>query len=123
MKTNEKIDTALPLAMPVSKGDGLSSMPEAFAGVFQAGFEAGYNSGRDAGYQKGFGEGYAAAHQGPTNGAAVTSAADAKTAPKRGPRRMLLGMPCAKCGIYLYSEETNCPGCGLARTKAERANQ
>ena len=120
MKTNEKTDTALPLALPVSKGDGLiSSMPEAFAGIYQAGFESGYSSGREAGFR----EGYAAAHQGPTNGAAVTSAADTKTAPKRGPRRMLLGMPCPKCGIYLYSEETNCPRCGLPRKKTEQANQ
>src|SRR5437016_7288358 len=109
MKTNEKTDTALPLALPVSKGDGLiSSMPEAFAGIYQAGFESGFSSGREAGFR----EGYAAAHQGPNNGAAVTSAADAKTAPKGGPRRLLLGMPCQKCGIYLRSVETHCPSCG-----------
>ena len=113
MKTNVKTDTALPLALPVSKGDGLiSSMPEAFAGIYQAGFESGYSSGREAGYQKGFAEGYAGAHQGPSNGAAGTSAAETKTGPKSGPRRMLLGMPCQKCGIYLRSVETHCPSCG-----------
>ena len=115
MNTNEKTDTALPLALPVSKGDGLSSRPEAFAGVFQAGFESGYNSGRDAGYQKGFAEGYAAVHQGPNNGAATKTAVEGKPAPKLGPRRMLLGMPCPKCRVYLHDAETHCPSCGMKK--------
>ena len=112
MKTNEKTDTVLPLAIPISSGDGLSSIPEAFAGIYQAGFGSGYSSGREAGYQKGFAEGYAAAHQGPTNGAAGTSAAETTTALKGGPRRMLLGMPCPKCRVYLHDGETHCPSCG-----------
>jgi hypothetical protein len=115
MNTNEKTDTALPLALPVSKGDGLSSMPEAFEGVFQAGFESGYSSGRDAGYQKGFAEGYAAAHKGAPNSAAVTPALEGKPAQKSGPRRMLLGMPCPKCRVYLHDGETHCPSCGMKK--------
>jgi len=124
MNTNEENDTALPLALPVSKDDGASSMPEAFAGMFQAGFESGYRSGREAGYQKGFVEGYAAVHQGPSNGAArdpdprkvrapgaLQAAVEGKPAPKVGPRRMLLGMPCATCRVYLLSDETHCPCC------------
>jgi hypothetical protein len=111
MKTNEKTDTALLLALPVSRGDGISSMPEAFAGIYQAGFESGYSSGREAGFK----EGYAAAHQGPTNGAAGTSAAETKTVPKGGLRRMLLGMPCPKCRVYLHDGETHCPSCGGKR--------
>jgi len=127
MKTTEKANTALPLAMPVSKDDRASSMPEAFAGMYQAGFESGYNSGREAGYQKGFVEGYAAIHQGPSNGAALDpdtrkvgapgalqAAVKGKPAPKVGPRRMLLGMPCARCRVYLLSEETHCPCCKQA---------
>jgi len=124
MKTTEKTDTALPLGLPVSKDDGASSMPEAFAGMFQAGFESGYSSGREAGYQKGFVEGYAAAHQGPSNEAALDpdtlkvrmpgtpqAAVEGKPAPKVGPRRMLLGMPCTTCRVYLLSDETHCPCC------------
>ena len=122
MNTDEKTDTVLELALPGSKGDGISTISEAFSGGYQVGFESGYDSGRDAGFRHGFEEGYAAAHKGPS-GAAVTSAVEVKTAPKGGPRRMLLGMPCHKCGIYLRSEETHCPSCGLPCNCAEQANQ
>ena len=122
MNTTEKTNGShrLALAYPavriaVSHGaasdgnqDELSPIPGEFLGPYRAGYEAGFISGPDAGFR----EGYAAAHQGPNNGAAVTSAADAKTAPKGGPRRLLLGMPCQKCGIYLRSVETHCPSCG-----------
>ena len=123
MNTTEKTNGShrLALAYPavrigVSHGaasdgnrDELSPIPGEFLRPYRAGYEAGFISGWEAGFR----EGYAAAHQGPTNGAAGTSAAETKTAPKGGPRRMLLGMPCPKCGIYLYSKETHCPGCGL----------
>jgi hypothetical protein len=109
MKTNEKTDAVLPLALPMA--DGVCSMPEFFVGMFQAGFESGYKNGRETSFR----EGYAAAHQGPSNGAAVTSAADARTAPKGGPRRMLLGMPCERCRVYLLSDETSCPCCKQPR--------
>jgi hypothetical protein len=79
--------------------------------MYQAGFEAGYKRGREVGYRQGFSEGYAAVHQGPTNGAAVQSAIEGKPAPKNGPRRMLLGMPCVRCRVYLLTGETHCPCC------------
>jgi hypothetical protein len=94
-----------------SNGDGVSSMPGEFAGMYQAGFESGYSSGREAGYRQGFNEGYAAVHQGQAKDAAGATASAAKTALKGGPRRMLLGMPCAKCRVYLLSGETHCPCC------------
>jgi hypothetical protein len=123
MKTNEKIDTALPLSPTISQADDHAAMPGEFAGMFQAGFESGYRSGREAGYQKGFVEGYAAVHQTPNNGAALDldtrkarapgamQAVEGKSAPKVGPRRMLLGMPCKTCRVYLMSDETHCPSC------------
>jgi hypothetical protein len=80
------------------------------AGMYQAGFEAGYRSGSEAGYQQGFAEGNAAAHQGP-NGASESTMTVVKPAPKNGSRRMLLGMPCKACRVYLLSEETYCPCC------------
>ena len=115
MKTNEKTDIAL-LSPQVSQGHGEDHgiMPGEFAGMYQAGFESGYRSGREAGYQQGFNEGYAAVHQGPKNGAAVT-VDEVKTAPKGGPRRMLLGMPCERCRVYLLSDETCCPCCKQPR--------
>jgi hypothetical protein len=115
MKTNEKTDTVLALTLPVAQGDGLSSMPEAFEGVFQAGFESGYSSGRDAGYRQGFAEGFAAAHKDAPSSAAVTPALEGKPAQKGGPRRMLVGMPCVRCRLYLHSDETHCPCCQQAR--------
>jgi hypothetical protein len=116
MKTIEKTNvTAL---AQNSNGDGVSSMPGEFAGMYQAGFESGYSSGREAGYRQGFNEGYAAVHQGPTNGGAGASAFEGKTVSKGGPRRMLLGMPCPRCRVYLLSGETHCPSCKQPRKAA-----
>jgi hypothetical protein len=113
MKTSEQTEIALPLSPEVSHrhGEDHAVMPGEFAGMYQAGFDAGYESGKEAGYRQGFGEGIATVQQGPNNGAAVKSAVEGKPAPKIGPRRMLLGMPCERCRVYLLSEETDCPCC------------
>jgi hypothetical protein len=113
MKMNDKADMALPLSPQVSQGHGEDHavMPGEFAGMYQAGFEAGYESGKEAGYRQGLEESIAAVQQGPKNGADTKSAIEGKPAPKVGPRRMLLGMPCARCRVYLVSEETHCPCC------------
>jgi hypothetical protein len=113
MKTNEKTDTTLALSPTISQGNGEAHavMPGEFAGMYQAGFESGYKRGREAGYRQGFSESIAAVQQGPDNGAAVQSAVKGKPAPKVGPRRMLLGMPCANCRVYLMSDESHCPCC------------
>lgn len=116
MKTIEKMNGSQALDVALGKSnnsDGLSSRGDEFAGMYQAGFESGYNDGRKAGYQQGFREGYAAAHQVPGNGAAMT-VVGAKTAPKDGPRRMLVGMPCERCRVYLHAGETHCPCCKQA---------
>ncbi len=118
MKTNEKTDLALPLSLQVSQGHGEDHavMPGEFAGMYQAGFEAGYKTGKEAGYRQGFNEGTAAVHQGPNNGGAINTALEGKPAPKLGPRRMLLGMPCVRCRVYLLSEEAHCPCCKQPQT-------
>jgi hypothetical protein len=90
-------------------------MPEAFAGMYQTGYNDGYTSGQESGYRKGFEEGYAAAHKGP-NGA-VIAVAETVSAPKRGPRRMLLGLPCPNCGAYFPSDVTDCPACRLPQKR------
>jgi hypothetical protein len=113
MKTIEKTNGA-PLAQN-SDGDGVSSMPGEFAGMYQAGFEAGYEQGREAGYRQSLGEGIAAVHPEHAQDAAGATASAARTALKGGPRRMLLGMPCARCRVYLLSEETHCPCCKQTR--------
>lgn len=113
MKTNEKTDTAMTLSPTISEGnrEDHGVMPGEFAGMYRAGFESGYKRGREAGYRQGFNEGTAAVQQGPNNGAATKPAVEGKPAPKVGPRRMLLGMPCATCRVYLLSDETHCPCC------------
>jgi hypothetical protein len=115
MKTTEKTDIALPLSPQISQGNGAdhSIMPPEFAGMYQAGFDAGYKGGKEAGYRQGFVEGVAAVHQGPNDGA--SSAVEGKPAPKSGPRRMLVGMPCKRCRVYLVSDETHCPCCKQSR--------
>jgi hypothetical protein len=117
MKTSEKTDIALPFSPEVSQahGEDHGVMPAEFAGMYQAGFDAGYESGKEAGYRQGFNESRAAVHQGP-NGVAIKAAIAGKPAPKPGSPRMLLGMPCVRCRVYLLSHETNCPCCKQPRT-------
>src|SRR5256885_15397359 len=105
MNNIEKSDIVLPLSPQVSQahGDDHAVMPGEFAGMYQAGFEAGYKSGREAGYQQTFRESMAAVHQGP-NRASKATAVKGKPALKDGPRRMLLGMPCKNCRVYLMSD-------------------
>ena len=116
MKTSEQTDIALPLSPEVSRrhGEDHAVMPGEFAGMYQAGFEAGYKSGKEAGYRQSSNESRAAVHQGP-NGVAIEAAVAGKPAPKFAPRRMLLGMPCERCRVYLLSEETHCPWCKQAQ--------
>jgi hypothetical protein len=115
MKTNENTHIALQLPPAISPSDTRGTMPGEFAGMYQAGFESGYSSGREAGYRQGFNEGYAAVHPGASIGAVEATAPVAKTASRSGPRRMLLGMPCERCRVYLLSDETHCPCCKQTR--------
>jgi hypothetical protein len=111
MNTTEETSIALPPSTAISAGDGEGhGMPGEFAGMYQAGFEAGYKGGREAGYRQGFNVGTAAVQQSP-NGASEATANEGKPAPNIGPRRILLGMPCATCRVYLMRGETHCPCC------------
>ena len=109
MKTNDNAAFAPPLSP-----QDYDAMPAEFAGMYQSGFESGYKHGHEAGYDKGFAAGMAAIRQGSSNGA--TLVVEGKPAPKAGSRRMLLGMPCKSCHIYLLSDETLCPCCKQLRT-------
>ena len=114
MNTNQKSDLELPPSLALSQSEAHAVMPGEFAGMYQAGFEAGFKSGREAGYQQTFKESIAAVHQGP-NGASEATAVKGKPALKDGPRRMLLGMPCKNCRMYLMSNEPHCPCCKQPR--------
>jgi len=124
MSTTEKMIDSEILAHP-SNGYELSSMPEGFGALYQAAYESGYASGWDAGHRRGFAEGFATAHKDAPNSAAVTLTFEGKPAPKNEPqdpdtqklrvsgtpRRMLLGMPCPNCRVYLHIDERHCPTC------------
>src|SRR5579864_7570018 len=140
MKTTEQTDLALPLSPTAPQADDRALMPGEFAGMYQAGFEAGYRSGREAGYRQGLSDGFRsraefagqlAAIEETLNGDAQQRAAvtrlpvEGQPATKNGPldpdtrklrvpgpaRRVLLGMPCKTCRVYLMSDETHCPCC------------
>ena len=110
MRKTDKSNGSDALAHQMAHGDSASTMPEVFAGMYQTSYNDGYTSGQESGFRKGFEEGYAAAHKGP-NGAAVMSAAEEAAAPKRGPRRLLVGLPCGNCGAYFDRDETHCTAC------------
>ena len=78
-----------------------TAMPAEFGALYQAGFEAGYAKGREDGYRMASRE---HARETPTN-----STAKPAVPPPR--RRGLLGLPCERCGTFLYSDETRCPHC------------
>lgn len=77
------------------------SMPAEFGAIYQAGFEAGYAKGREDGYQM-------ASRQGVSE---MRSNPGAKPAVPPPRRRGLLGLPCERCGTFLYSDEKECPHC------------
>lgn len=110
--TNQSAIT-LPCSRP--HGEDHCVMPSGFGDLYHEGLEAGYKAGHEAGYEKGFVAGMAAVRQGPLNGAAPTAAVEGKPAPKTGPRRMLIGMPCKRCRVYLLSDDACCPCCRQPR--------
>jgi hypothetical protein len=139
MRKTDQSALALPLTTALPKTDDHGLMSE-FAGMYQAGFEAGYKSGRESGYQQGLNDGSstkrefsgqpATMNETPDGGAhehvAVTPLpVEGQPATKNGPldpdtrkarvpgppRRMLLGMPCKHCRVYLMRDETHCPCC------------
>ena len=89
-------------------GDGTRPMPAEFGALYQAGYEAGYSKGRAAGYERGYAEGYRDARP---NAIAKPEAAESS----RRSRQSLLGLPCANCGCFFYSDETQCPRCKTSR--------
>jgi hypothetical protein len=52
MKSHESITDSETLTQRTN-GQGVGSMPEEFAGLYQAGYETGFASGHEAGYRRG----------------------------------------------------------------------
>jgi hypothetical protein len=113
-KTNGGQALEATLAQPAN-GHGLSSMPEEFGGMYQAGYEAGFASGRESGYRQGYEAGFG---DGRRQGNHSTSPAAVENAPENvaaiGKAR-LFGLPCGKCRRLMFSDETRCPYCKAPR--------
>ena len=77
------------------------------ASGYAAGYEAGYASGREAGYRQGYAEG---CRETQLRAAPKTEAASVASAGSKR-RRGLLGLPCERCGTFLFSDEVQCPHC------------
>jgi hypothetical protein len=112
----EKTNGNRALAQP-SNGDGGSTMPEEFAGLYQAGYGAGYASGHEAGYQRGLEagrlEGQAAVHQNENGG--NSAAAPPESNAVGIPKARLFSLPCAKCRRFMYTDEARCLYCKTPR--------
>ena len=105
MNPGEKTNASEMAGAPpqVAIGDGLTYVPPEFA-LFQAGYQAGVISGRE--------EGYVAGYKAGREDKGVGSREQGVGA---GRRRTLLGLPCAHCGCFFYSDEKNCPRCKKSR--------
>jgi hypothetical protein len=106
MSNRDKTDVAL-LAAPNTQSSANAARPLELAA--QAEYEAGYKEGWEAGYREAFSKSIAAGQC--PNRALTRASKEGEPAPKTGLRRMLLGMPCRNCGVYLLSHETHCPCC------------
>ena len=125
MKTIEKTSGSkaldLTMAQPTNANhDGLSPMPEEFAGLFESGYDAGYTSGREAGYRRGYEAGYADARKEGNAGADVAAtAAEPKAAQACRSPLLLLGLPCPNCRIYSSAKEALCLWCKTVKVSAQ----
>lgn len=101
--------------------------------LHQAAYEVGYARGHEAGFRTGYREGFRDGEQRAegTRDQAIPSSknhstetpAGSKAAGSEGvPGPRLLGLPCAKCGAFFFSDEAHCPRCKTAR-KAETGGQ
>jgi hypothetical protein len=145
MKSREIMTTSQSTDVQHTNGNA-QAMADAFGGMYREGFEAGYASGHEAGYRHGFdagrvegsrcSDGRAAAPQNSASSHAAgvlaceeTSIATADTGVRVGiPKTRLMGLPCAHCRRFMYSDEERCPYCrapraGTARSSANRGGR
>ncbi len=113
---DRKKTNGIPLAQN-GNGDGVSSMPEEFAGLYQAGYEAGFASGRESGYRQGYEAGFGDGRRQDDAGSAAAAAAvenASENVAAMGKVR-LFGLPCTECRRLMFSDETKCPYCKAPR--------
>jgi len=87
--------------------DATSEIPAELGTPYQKGYEDGFLRGRTVGYR----EGYAEGRNRPQQNHAKPQAASAPPANTSVGRRWLFGLPCERCGRFLYSNEIQCPHC------------
>jgi hypothetical protein len=116
MEMNEPIIDSGVVAERGRNGNGHGHMVPRPEDPYQAAYDAGLASGREAAYRQGYQAGFA-------DGLKQLQGSDsvpASAAPKRKTAEVrvgrLRGLPCPKCGIWLYNDETCCPCCGTPKT-------
>ena len=114
-KTNGSEALEVRLAQPVN-GRCLSSMPEEFGGMYQAGYEAGFAGGRESGYRQGYEAGFGDGRRQRND---VIAPAAVEDAPEHATvmKSRLFGLPCAKCRRLMYSDEARCAYCKAPRAR------
>lgn len=124
MKTKDvAFDTELE-AGAGTNGNGQDRMLTEREASAQPSYDAGLARGLEAGYRQGYQAGFADGIK-QTQGVAEPSAAPAgKMKAGEGRAKRLRGLPCAHCGVSLFSDETFCRCCGTPKsTKASRSKQ
>jgi hypothetical protein len=121
MKMNEVAFDSELVADAGSNGNGHNHTLPQRRDSNQAGYEAGLASGREAGYREGYQAGFADGIKQTQGNADNSMSAAPKTKGADGCLIRLRGLPCAHCGVSLFSDETSCRCCGTP--KAARAEQ
>jgi hypothetical protein len=109
-KTNGGQALGVTLAQPAN-AHSLSSMPEEFGGMYQAGYEAGFASGRESGYRQGYEAGFGDGRRQGNNSASPAAVENAAQNVAAMGKARLFGLPCGKCRRLMYSDEIRCAYC------------
>jgi len=107
-----------------TNGNGQDHMLKEGEVSAQSAYDAGLARGLEAGYRQGYQAGFADGLKQPQGVAETSSAPGAKTKAGEGRAKRLRGLPCAHCGVSLFSDETFCRCCGTPKsTQASRSKQ
>ena len=82
---------------------------------YPAAHAAGVTSGQEAAFRQGYQAGFADGFKQTVEGAGETAAAAPKAKNVDGRMKRLRGLPCAECGVSMYSDESSCRCCGTPK--------
>jgi hypothetical protein len=124
MKTKDVASDSEPVADAGTNGNGHNHTPSQREAASQTAYDAGVASGREAGYRQGYQAGFADGFKQTQGISEPSTAAGAKSKASEGRAKRLRGLPCAHCGVALFSDETFCRSCGTPKTiQANRSKQ